>query len=394
MLMITNLFLFIFPAYGFAETKLITAEGSYNMGDGESPMVAEERALLMAKRSAIEQAGTYIESYSKVNNFQLTEDEVKVLASGVMEVTVLDKKRMLNSEGGLNVWVKIQAKVFTDKISDMAGKIKERSVIEQYAKLEEKYAKLHEQYNELKQQLSHTAMPSERQAVVVKIADNERNWLATRWFEAGSDLFLKNQYNEALNAYHKSYVLKKDNAEAVKKIGDCYFQMRKYDTAIEWYQKAVEIDEKYEAAYWNIGIAYEMEKQWYLALRFGYMHIVGTVAGEFNSLDHKPINPNNKDAWFRMGLMYLNDAKKVNDDYIRKQITEKALLSFNKVTELDPASADAWYFKGFIYEWKNDIWEAVECYKTFFMHANSGHPAYNDAKNRLERINAKYGIKN
>jgi hypothetical protein len=44
------------------------------MGDGETPSVAEDRAMLNAKRTALEQAGTYVESYSKVKNITLTQD--------------------------------------------------------------------------------------------------------------------------------------------------------------------------------------------------------------------------------------------------------------------------------------------------------------------------------
>lgn len=32
---------FLFPSLGFAEVKEIIAEGTYNMGDGETPTVAE-----------------------------------------------------------------------------------------------------------------------------------------------------------------------------------------------------------------------------------------------------------------------------------------------------------------------------------------------------------------
>ena len=79
---VVTLFLLL-PAYGFTEIKDIITEGDYNMGDGETPSVAESRALLNAKRIALEQAGTYIESYSKVKNFQLVEDQVKVLTGTV-----------------------------------------------------------------------------------------------------------------------------------------------------------------------------------------------------------------------------------------------------------------------------------------------------------------------
>ena len=62
------------PSLGFAETKEIISEGTYNMGDGETPSVAESRALLQAKRTALEQAGTYVESYTRVKNIPLTKN--------------------------------------------------------------------------------------------------------------------------------------------------------------------------------------------------------------------------------------------------------------------------------------------------------------------------------
>ena len=39
-------------------------------------------------------------------DLKLTEDEIKVLASGLMEVTILDKKRTIVGDG-FNFWVKI-----------------------------------------------------------------------------------------------------------------------------------------------------------------------------------------------------------------------------------------------------------------------------------------------
>jgi hypothetical protein len=75
---VVTLFLLI-PVCGFAEFKEVISEGQYEMGDGETPSVAESRALLNAKRIAMEQAETYVESDSKVKNFQLVEDEVRVL---------------------------------------------------------------------------------------------------------------------------------------------------------------------------------------------------------------------------------------------------------------------------------------------------------------------------
>src|SRR3990170_5562573 len=102
--------LLFYPSQGFAEVKEIISEGTYNMGDGETPTVAESRALLNAKRTAIEQAGTYVESYTKVENLQLTKDEIQVLASGLMEVEILDKKRTIVGDG-FHFWLRLKARV-------------------------------------------------------------------------------------------------------------------------------------------------------------------------------------------------------------------------------------------------------------------------------------------
>ena len=56
------------PPSGYADTKVIAAEGTYTMGDGETPLVAESRALQQAKRVALEEAGTYVQSYAKTRH--------------------------------------------------------------------------------------------------------------------------------------------------------------------------------------------------------------------------------------------------------------------------------------------------------------------------------------
>jgi len=97
--------IFVFAFLCLCKTKEIVSEGAYNMGDGETPSAAESRALLNAKRIALEQAGTYVESYTKVKNMQVTEDEIHVLTSGIMEVEILDKKRTVVGDG-FRFWVR------------------------------------------------------------------------------------------------------------------------------------------------------------------------------------------------------------------------------------------------------------------------------------------------
>ena len=49
-----------------AEKKIFHGTGEYTMSDYETPAVAEQRALTYAKQRAAEQAGVYVDSYTKM----------------------------------------------------------------------------------------------------------------------------------------------------------------------------------------------------------------------------------------------------------------------------------------------------------------------------------------
>ncbi len=245
------------PAFGFAETKEIVAEGTYNMGDGETPSVAESRALLQAKRIALEQAGTYVESYTKVENLQLTKDEIQVLASGIMEVEILDKKRTVVGDG-FHFWVQIKAKVNPDKIEEMAKRVKERAVVEDYKKIQEAYDKSQREIEELKKQLAGAKGEKEKKQVEAKITDEERLFEAKQWFAIGYQHTLNKEHDSAIEAYTNAIALDPNFVQAYNNRGSAYINKGQYDRAIEDYSKAIALDPNYAEAYNNRGLTYAL----------------------------------------------------------------------------------------------------------------------------------------
>lgn len=69
-----------------AAPQIIEAEGVYTMGDNDSPKIARDAARQEAMRSATEQAGVYVESYTETQNLTLTKDEVRMVAGTVLRV--------------------------------------------------------------------------------------------------------------------------------------------------------------------------------------------------------------------------------------------------------------------------------------------------------------------
>jgi hypothetical protein len=136
----------LLPSLAQAEIKVITAEASYTMGDGESPTFAEAQVLQKAKQAALEQAGTYVEAYTKTHNYDLTTEEIQSLAGGVLSVEVLEKTRTLVGEG-VRFYTKIKATVTTDKMEVLARRSKDKNVTEGYEKIQNEY----DEYVKLKQ---------------------------------------------------------------------------------------------------------------------------------------------------------------------------------------------------------------------------------------------------
>jgi len=74
------------PGTAGAAAKIIEADGVYTMGDNDSPKIARDAARQEAMRSATEQAGVYVESYTETQNLTLTKDEVRMVAGTVLRV--------------------------------------------------------------------------------------------------------------------------------------------------------------------------------------------------------------------------------------------------------------------------------------------------------------------
>ena len=172
------------PAY--ADTKTLTADASYIMGDGETPDFAEARALQKAKQTALEEAGTYVQSYTKVQNLDLTTEEIQTIAGGVLQVEVLEKTRSLVSDG-LRFYTKIKATVTTEKMEELARRIKGKNVAEEYQKLQAEYARLSRELESWKQRAAKTPPGPERNAALDHIREGEKTFALVQQREV--DLF-------------------------------------------------------------------------------------------------------------------------------------------------------------------------------------------------------------
>ena len=148
LLCLAFLFLMIFGSFTAAplaaasdEPKVIISEATYTMGDGETPYSAEARVLQRAKQVALQVAGTYLENHKKEKSLELTSEEIQTIAGSLVDVEVLEQSRNLVADG-LLFYTKIKAMVTTDKMEEVAHRIRGSNAAAEYKKLQQEYARL------------------------------------------------------------------------------------------------------------------------------------------------------------------------------------------------------------------------------------------------------------
>jgi cytochrome c-type biogenesis protein CcmH/NrfG len=77
---------------------------------------------------------------------------------------------------------------------------------------------------------------------------------AEAWIQLGNEFFDSDQFEKAIQAYHKSLELKPNNADVWTDLGIMYRRSGKPEEAIKKFDKAIGVDPKHEIARLNKGI--------------------------------------------------------------------------------------------------------------------------------------------
>ena len=78
--------------------RVVTSSSEYRMGDHDTRTDATRLAIETAKRDALEQVATYLESVTEVKNLDITRDEIRSYTAGI--VTVLNQQTSTRIENG------------------------------------------------------------------------------------------------------------------------------------------------------------------------------------------------------------------------------------------------------------------------------------------------------
>ena len=249
-----------------ASEQLIEASGEYIMDSrlDETAASATARAREEAKRAAVEKAGVYLQSYSKMVGLILEEDEVRTVTAQLLKIQDESSNVEVVGQNLLKFTVTIKALINDLDEENLKAIMSDRQTIEE---LTRKNKELQEKYDALNQQMTKYRndfdSASDVQKIEIKkdVARNSEKFYAVNEFSKGNDFSFRKNYTQALEAYDAAIRLDPQLAEAYNNRGIVRYELGQFSAAIEDYSTAIRLKSNYADALNNRGNAYAALEQ-------------------------------------------------------------------------------------------------------------------------------------
>ncbi len=376
--------LMIFQTVAFAATGTFSASGEYLMSDYDTPEIAEEIALDFAKQNAAEQAGIYLESYSRTVDFQLEQDEIKTVASSKVEVLTKNITRQPQSNGRVLLHADITASVDTSELDNFLAQAHEQrqAAIQRYKVIQDMNANIKRDIDALQVKLAAIKDDVADEDLLVEQERINREFLSMQKLEAfGNKLGASKEFKYDMSIIDDAIKINPKNISAY--VTHALYVEPILLPDINDINKAIIIKP-------NEAVLY--------VLRGGYY----SIAGNFKKLD----SDDDAEKFFERALENYNKAIELDPTnayvYVNRATcyetlgqNDKALADYNKAVELAPENKYVYEKRSEFYAEHNDFSAALKDRETA---ANFGKEnmdgfdyidlgdSYNENKNYLQAI--------
>ncbi|NLW55198.1 MAG: hypothetical protein GX050_01010, partial [Firmicutes bacterium] len=171
------------PGSNLAAARLeeVVGAGEVVLGNGITLEQAEEMALIMAKRDALDQFGGYVISETVVTNHELTKDEVTAITAGIVQVKPGFKEVSKHLDGTYIV-VRVKAVFLIDRAdfeARLARYVEERTKSAEIAKLVERVNTMEAQLAALSKQADSSYLEAQLQISAVEQSYQDLSYALT-----------------------------------------------------------------------------------------------------------------------------------------------------------------------------------------------------------------------
>jgi len=317
--LISFLIIFFIPNLTAAETKTFVREYTYQAGDEDSKNSSRTIALREIKRLLLEELGTYLESETEVQNFQLTKDQITTLTAGIVQTQLVEE-----SWNGRTYWIKAKINANSgDVIKSIDALRKNRVKTKELAEVRKRSDDLLKENERLRKDLT-TSKGKKKQKNAVAYNKTIKGLNVAEWFEIGYQAAIAERWKEAVDAFTEAIGLDLKFAAAYANRGIAYRNLGNYNQAITDHNKAIELNPQNADAYVNRGSAY------------GSLGNYNQALTDLNKAIE--LNPEEADAYYNFGTAYFSLGN-----------YNQAINNFNKAIELNPQYIEAYRNRGIAY---------------------------------------------
>lgn len=311
--LISFLFIFSVPNHTSAELKTFIKEYTYQASDFDSRISSRAIALEQVKRLLLEEVGTYLISETEVKDFQLTKDKITTLTAGIVQAEILtemwDGKTYY-----LKAKMSINTQEVTKSLEGMRGNSqKDRELEETKRKVDEALKKIKELQEE---RVAGQHIESKRKEYSKAVAGLK----AKEWIDKGATFMKAEDYESGLNAFNNAIELDPTNSWAYINKGWALSALGDYHQALKELNRAADIDPQNPWIYVNRGVAYNFLENYRQGLleEEKAMSLDATISWAY-------INR----GWAYIGLGNYN----------------QALADLNKAAQLDPKNPHVYHLR-------------------------------------------------
>lgn len=159
---------FMADSPALAEIRIVNAQGEHRMGNRDTREDAIRLATEAAKRNALEQVATYLESVTVVHDMDVTKDEIRSYSAGL--VLVLNQQIVTMLDGDVVVVkAELLAQMDTEEVARAIAALRENEDARvQLAALKQENEQLHEELKAVNHALGNAATAEQAQQTAQK----------------------------------------------------------------------------------------------------------------------------------------------------------------------------------------------------------------------------------
>lgn len=246
-----------------AEIRTYEGEGVYIMSDFETPELAKSRAKARAEKNAQEQAGIWVESYLRVNNQTVVEDEIVVLTGGIMSVDSVKYSITPIDEATFRVQANLTAQIDSDKIPGWLDRTasERSSLVAENKRLQQANEAAEKQIAELKSQLEQAQSVEQREQIENEINSADQKLGAYQKILDAHNMIIAGEFSQSIELLTESIELDSKNPDAYFQRAIAYAKLNQPKPMISDLNAVIELEPDNSTAYFDRGLALQSLRQ-------------------------------------------------------------------------------------------------------------------------------------